>query len=557
MENIKNKFIIFCQKKCRTFLDFKITAVLLVLWTISILIEDVIPRAYFDLQEFFFRFLFLMVLSAVFAETCFKGKWKAMLVFYLLAGILSGTVSYLIFHEAVNSDMMEQSRGIMAGYALVLIALTIYFSHKKTGIPFSEYVGSVFSNMLPIFLIYLVLSFVVLFLYGAAEELFDLNGSGMVIVLPFTLYLIPGCIYSLNHINRQINDSLSRVVKYIINIFSICMIVMGYGYVLKLILMRTMPSNEIFAILTALFCVSAPVWIMNEAYRDDSMRSRVVSILPYTFAPLILMQIYSVAVRIMDYGFTPERYLGVMVILFEAVTILFFKISREHSERILPVLAVLTVISVAVPGINMYSVSLRSQKYFLDQYLYKVQEGEKLSELEYKRFEGAYKYQKTRADSAIFDEKYGDAGEYIAQEKGSYEQTWKYLHGCQLVGEIDTAGYSQMNMLNQSDSYVRNDADEIIIDFSKFQFYKRETGETVEIDLADFYEKCLNYMEETPELNKEKDSTFMKQFNRIKVDENRVFYVNHFEIDFCVTKEKGEERRRIKSVNISGMLLEK
>lgn len=299
------------------------------------------------------------------------------------------------------------------------------------------------------------------------------------------------------------------------------------------------------------------MWIMNEAYRDDSMRSRVVSILPYTFAPLILMQIYSVAVRIMDYGFTPERYLGVMVILFEAVTILFFKISREHSERILPVLAVLTVISVAVPGINMYSVSLRSQKYFLDQYLYKVQEGEKLSELEYKRFEGAYKYQKTRADSAIFDEKYGDAGEYIAQEKGSYEQTWKYLHGCQLVGEIDTAGYSQMNMLNQSDSYVRNDADEIIIDFSKFQFYKRETGEKVEIDLADFYEKCLNYMEEPPELNKEKDSTFMKQFNRIKVDENRVFYVNHFEIDFCVTKEKGEERRRIKSVNISGMLLEK
>ncbi len=180
-----------------------------------------------------------------------------------------------------------------------------------------------------------------------------------------------------------------------------------------------------------------------------------------------------------------------------------------------------------------------------------------MSELEYKRFEGADKYQKTRADSAIFDEKYGDAGEYIAQEKGSYEQTWKYLHGCQLVGEIDTAGYSQMNMLNQSDSYVRNDADEIIIDFSKFQFYKRETGETVEIDLADFYEKCLNYMEETPELNKEKDSTFMKQFNRIKVDENRVFYVNHFEIDFCVTKEKGEERRRIKSVNISGMLLEK
>lgn len=557
MENMKNKFIIFCQKKCRALLDFKVTAVLLVLWTISILMEDVIPRAYLDLLEFVFRFLFLMVLSAVFSETCFKGKWKAMLVFYPLAGVLSGTVSYLIFHETIHPDIMERSQGIMAGYAIVLIVLTVYFSHKRTGLSFSDYVGSVFSNMLPIILIYLVLSFGVLFLYGAAEELFDLNGSGMVIVLPFTLYLIPGCIYSLNHVNRQINDSLSRVVKYIINIFSICMIVMGYGYVLKLILMRTMPSNEIFGILTLLFFVSVPVWIMNEAYRDNSMRSRVVSMLPCAFAPLILMQIYSVAVRIMDYGFTPERYLGVMVILFEAVTILFFKVSREHSERILPVFVILTVISVAVPGINMYSVSLRSQKHFLDQYLHKVQAGEELSELEYKRFEGACTYQKTRADSDIFEEQYADAEEYIAQKKGSYEQTWKYLHGCQLVGEIDTDGYSQMNMLNQSDSYVRNSADEIPIDFSRFQFYKRETGETVEIDLADFYEKCLNYMEKAPELNKEKDSAFMKQYNRIELDENRVFYINHFEINFCVTKEKGEERRRIKSVNISGMLLEK
>lgn len=380
---MKHRLTIFLQKRCKNFFDFKVTAVLLVLWTISILIEDVIPRTYFDLQEFFFRCLFLMVLAAVFAETCFKGKRKAMLVFYLMAGILSGTVSYLIFQETVNSDMMQRSRGIMAGYALVLI------------------------------------------------------------VLPFTLYLIPGCIYSLNHINRQVNDSLSRVVKYIVNIFSICMIVMGYGYVLKLILMRTMPSNEIFGILTALFFVSVPVWIMNEAYRDDSIRSRVASILPYAFAPLILMQIYSVAVRVMDYGFTPDRYLGVMAILFEAITILFFKISRERSERLLLVIAVLTVISVAVPGINMYSVSSRSQKYFLDLYQQKVQAGE----------------------------------EYIAQNKGSYEQTWKYLHGCQLVGEMDTAGYSQMNMLNQSDNCVRNDTGEISIDFSKFQFYKRETGE--------------------------------------------------------------------------------
>ncbi len=99
MENIKNKFIIFCQKKCRTFLDFKITAVLLVLWTISILIEDVIPRAYFDLQEFFFRFLFLMVLSAVFAETCFKGKWKAMLVFYLLFPFPGCKIYYQYFQH--------------------------------------------------------------------------------------------------------------------------------------------------------------------------------------------------------------------------------------------------------------------------------------------------------------------------------------------------------------------------------------------------------------------------------------------------------------------------
>ncbi|MGN1179637.1 MAG: hypothetical protein ACI4SD_00380 [Suilimivivens sp.] len=557
METIRNKTAELFQKIYNTFADFKITMILLVLWTVSLAV-GVSLSDYEPVIEFLCRFLMLLFLSSLFAETCFKGKKKGMLVFYPLAGVLSGVLAYLITQEDIGYSLDERAQGIMAGYAIVMLVLTVYFSFRKSGLSFPEYSGRVLSDLLPVSLIYMILTFGLLFVVAAIGEL--LGGDYLVdiaLILPFTLYFIPGCIYALNHVDKEINPSFGIIIKYIINIFSICIIFIGYVYILKIIVLREVPSNEIFSILTVLFVMSAPVWVMNEIYRDGTLRSKVVSVLPYVFAPLICMQIYSLAVRIWEYGFTCERYLGIMVIIFEISMIVIWRFDRSHCERLMLVLSVLICISVVIPGINMYSVSDRSQEYFLNKYMQKAEAGEELSELEYKRLEGAYQYQKERMDEAEFESAYGETENILEEEKDGFQKQWHYLHGCQLVGEIDTSNFSKMNMLNQSDTYVRSDSDEIIVDFSKFEFYKRETGEKIEIDLSDFYKKCMEYKAENPNSTKEEDSTYMKQFNIIPIDEDSTFYVNHFEVNYYTVKENGEKVSKIRTINISGMLLER
>ncbi len=553
-----------------SFSEFKVTMAALLLWTAVSALEDVCTSGFFvrefnwsvsyRVTDWVFRFFFLLFISTFFAETCFRGKKLQSYLSCFILTIFSAALSLGVSEPGFIKELFdmaggsgfwhERFQGFMGGYVIILLALTVYFSFKRSGILFSEYAGRVLSNMVPVMIIYFVLFFGLLFVWAVLITLFSVSSAGiLILMLPVTLYLLPGCIYALNHVEREISPEISLIIKYLINIFSICIILIGYGYALSLII-GEMPSNEIFGILTALFCMSAPVWIMNEADRKDTFFSKLAAVLPYIFSPLILLQIYSIAVRIGEYGFTPGRYVGIAVILFELCTILIWAFCRKRCERLLLLLAVFAGISTMVPGINMYSVSFKSQEAFLNECLVKDSD---FSDLENKRFQGAYRYLKKRMSEEKFEERYGKVD---IQEEEKYRRKWRYLHGCQMAGEIDTVGFAKMNMLNQSDKYPETGSDEIAIDFSKFEFYKRGTGEKIEIDLSDFYTRCMEYKEANPDSDKEADSAYMKQFNKIRIDRDRVFYVNHFQVNYYTVREDGKEVRKITSVNIGGMLLE-
>lgn len=553
-----------------SFSEFKITLAVLLLWTVVSALEDIWTSGLFVKElnwavsywvtDWLFRFFFLLFISTFFAETCFLGKkiqsYLSCFILAVFSAVLSLGVSepdFLkdLFDAAGGSGFWhERFQGFMAGYVIILLALTVYFSFKRSGILFSEYAGRVLSNMVPVMIIYVALFFGLLFVWAALTTLFSVSSMGiLILMLPVTLYLIPGCIHALNHVEKEISPEISLIIKYLINIFSICIILIGYGYALRILVIGKMPSNEIFGILTALFCMSAPAWIMNGVDRKDTFFSKLAAVLPYIFSPLILLQIYSIAVRIREYGFTPGRYVGIVVILFELCTILIWAFYRKHCERLLLLLAVFAGISTMAPGINMYSVSFKSQESFLNGYVL----ADSVFSLEHRRFKGAYQYLKKRMSEEKFEERYGKAG---IQEEEKYRKRWHYLHGCQLAGEIDTHGYAKVNMLNQSDKYAENGSDELAIDFSKFEFYKRSTGEKIEIDLSDFCTRCMEYKEANPDSDKEADSAYMKQFNKIRLDKDRVFYVNHFQVTYYTVIEDGEEVKKITSVNIGGMLLE-
>lgn len=302
-----------------------------------------------------------------------------------------------------------------------------------------------------------------------------------------------------------------------------------------------------------LFCLGAPVWLMNECYKDGSTYSKAVSLLPYFFAPLICLQIWSLGLRIGQYGLTQDRYAGILLIIFEIIFVVVWKWYRANCERLLLIAAVLIAVSCFMPFLNMYSLCVRNQRHVLEAY---VRMDRDLSGDDYSRFKGAYHYLENLGE--LDDEELEQCGMLLEEAKKVQEAQKKkahYIHGCQMVGELDTEDYKTFYMLNQDERYtVGYKKESVDVDFAHFSMVKRETGETVEIDLKEVYEKALAYELQNPDADKEEFSGYLKQMNKIVVDENTVFYLNHFQIDFYTQDDQVTE---ITNINISGMLLEK
>ena len=54
---------------------------------------------------------------------------------------------------------------------------------------------------------------------------------------------------------------------------------------------------------------------------NGSFIDKVNRAIPYLFTPFIFLQIYSMGIRIKEYGLTESRYIAVILIIFEIIAI--------------------------------------------------------------------------------------------------------------------------------------------------------------------------------------------------------------------------------------------
>lgn len=547
------------------------------------------------------RGLVCFCFGAVFAETSLAGQKKrkifALTVAALAAALMAlGThgADWLVGEEAPAAEMInltgsvisELTRRFLYGYLLLMALGTVYFSYKKTGVVFSEYILKIFSNLMKVFIIFWFLSFGVLFIAAIVDSLLFESYSNLdyfLEILVTGLYLVPMSLTALRNTANEPGTVLRAVVKYILLVLSACGMTVVYLYVVKIVLSREVPSNEVFSIVSVLFCLGMPVWIMAEYYEDNTRYYKIFSKLPYVFAPLIFLQLYSMIVRISQYGVTPGRYMGMMLILFETVTLFIWHFRKEKREKMLSFLCLLVLIAVFVPGINMYRVSSLCQQSFLKKYYQKVLDGKELSELEYERLKGSYQYLKYQAQTKAVAEQYNISEEdfvvklnemEIADSSLNQYETHQ-IHCCQMVGELDVGDFQKMNMLNQADCYNERseEAFEVIypnqdgekrtvsygsgypLDFTAFQFIKRETGEIITVDISEFAWECMLYEMEHPDADLQEISDAMRTRNRVQIDEDMVLFLNHFEIRYSEGVQYGEPYFEWYKPTISGMLL--
>ncbi|MCH5262522.1 MAG: DUF4153 domain-containing protein [Lachnospiraceae bacterium] len=537
-------------------------------------------RSFLRYESDVLRFLILFILAVMFTESIlsYEKKERRIKIIRILCFVFAAVISavFVAVQEATGSVSNIISAWAVRYYIICILLLVlgiIYFSHKKSGIGFIEYMMHVAVNFCVTTAIYIILCIGVSLILLILDLLF-FDGFSLMLqccyILLTGLYYVPGCIAALSNMDSNIDDEITRVLTTkVLTSMTVCAMGIVYAYLLKILVTWQMPSNEIFGIVSGLFCIGMFIWVIDYYYRDDTKYALFLQRLPYGMIPMIPVQAYSMCVRIYNYGMTTGRYMGMLLVVFEIFMLLICRFRRDKIENVILVLCICVVVAGCVPGVNMFSVSNRWQRSMLVSVYDKIASGQEITQNEYDRMEGAYKYLRWKPEMKDIVEKYDIYAEDFVQMLSISDLDTTnltslnshYIHCCQLVGELDVDDYSRFDMINQDplyeDSHYKTEAGESAVDFSAFRFYRRSDAEEkiFEVDISDFADKCFTYKEEHPDAAQEEVSDAMRPYQQIVIDDETVLYLNHFEVGYDDGVKDGEEYFKWTTVNISGMLL--
>lgn len=508
------------SKRPVTFIDIcagTLTAVILTFYWTDVIKSDRNSGISFEaILTQLLIFFSLYCLCAFLTESgLFKTKVpKAGLIpVHLVGAIISFTLGSVLY--TVN---MDKARGILlydlwkrigtsladgriiswtAGFCIITFALGLFFSFIRMENPsFAAFLSCNYSRLFFAYITFLVLLagtatltgiFTVL-LWGDFTEIY-----AAVFALIFGGYYIMRFIACFTEETEEPNIFVSVLIRYVMLIMSIAAFVIIYIYMIKILVLKEFPSNEVFEILTSLFVASMPVAYMaagllrddegasseekmtaeevseenNEAAGDEAsavntsgqeksastLLYRLASYLPFIFIPFIFLQIYTAGARIAQYGLTPKRYLGLAMIAFEIVYIvlysIFYKVKERRISIILPVIAGFALICAWMPGVNALDLSKSVQISFIRSYLKDAASDDKTDKA--RRAAAAYEYITDIDDTLakkMFSSEETERLELLVNRRDDddyYLSTDSLIwHADDEMLDIDTSGYERM-----------------------------------------------------------------------------------------------------------------
>ncbi len=535
------------------FSKFTITTIVIFLATIvyailvdSVVFDDIVPK--------YIQFSVIFGVGSFFLESITKSLNKKRIIGEFVLFIFSIILTYLL---NITNDLFSIDKDMFVNYVLrftvayciCLATFAIYANFKKSNISFEEYVTKVCLNVIKSSIIFIVLSIglaiiVLVFSYlilNTDEYLLNLR----IEVLLLGLYYIPKLVYSFYNVKGEINNFFKFVVKTILPSLLIIAFIVIYLYIAKIILTLDVPSNQIFRIIAGLFIFGLPIWTMATYFKEDNKLYKICKNLPYLFIPFIFLQVYSIAVRIVNNGFTEARYLCVMLIIFEIIYIALYFKNKEKIANILIVFVGISTISLIVPFINMYKISFYSQ--FNNLKIYK--EKEDLTESDKQKIQGAYYYLIYDANSEEIVNNYLNSDEiyniinFEYDKYNEYDKEDNIKHMSVKVNDemLNIQGYNKIyNNINSDDFF--SGAKDIDAVFKNLKFTTKSGEYEFSIDLRNMVK---TYIEHEDDINE-----YFKNNNRVIIDENRCLVITYFSINYT-------NKNLITYFSIDGYLLEK
>ncbi len=330
------------------------------------------------------KILLLLIPSSFCVESINK---KKNIVYYRLGAIICSVIISPIFFQAEAIELF--STRFILFYILGFILIGIYKNYKNSKLTFPKYWINVFSSLFKIGILYLITIIGVSILTLIFDELI-LNGTNLnylesIIILITGLYLVPTSIYSLHDSKEATPFVKGLITKVCFSLLMIAYIII-YTYMIKILLTKSIPENCVYAIITSLFFSSLIISILATNNEPIELFKKLNKILPYLFIPLLILQTYTLFLRIQNYGLTPKRYLGIATIIFEIIYIILSNRKKDLSILIIAMISEL-FIGLLIPGINCFDLSVANQ--------YKALKYYKDTDRKIERAAGAYNYLKT------------------------------------------------------------------------------------------------------------------------------------------------------------------
>lgn len=337
----------------------------------------------------------IWAISTIFIETLNLKNKKITIVSYVLTAIIA--FIFVKLPQNVYGVFNEHITRIVAGYCLCLFLFTLYFIIKKTEVRFGEYLLKIFNNIFNSSITYGILNIgMTLIIVIFVELILDGKYGDFILrsqILLLGLFYFPALLNSIVDVKeKEPSNFIKGLVKYILlPLVTIAMAII-YIYIAKILIQREMPSNIIFRILAGIFIVAFPVWNMANNFKEQKGIYIISKILPYAYLPFIFLEIYSVGIRIIEFGLTPVRYIGITLIIFQIIvllsTTLKSKINLEYTFIVLSVI----VFVVCITPINFNTMSKLSQKNIIISNLQEGETFENLKEEEKEKVHSAYVY---------------------------------------------------------------------------------------------------------------------------------------------------------------------
>ena len=509
-------------------------------------------------KEYKFTFILIFITTALMLFLYDNSDYYELITALVLSGVLFFTVetfiknenkkgipligsiavSALLNHVLYETDNTPRIPLLIAGIYVSVFIITIYKISKKHK-NLSEYFIRVSSNNIIFYIASFILQLGLLFISFAITSLLITDSSYEIFarmeILYLGLFIAPGEILCLTSTKGEPLKLLKFLICYILLPIVLISMLIIYIYFVKIIITNAIPSNQIFAIITILFAIAIPTYILIMNYDDNKFIKRIINQLPYTFLPLIAMAMYSLGVRIYNYGITIPRYYGIMVIAIElCFFILSLKKNHKYMHSILLFGTALTLISMIIPYINCVSISRNSQLRRLTSIYKEDTIYENLSDEEKDIVYESYEYIKYDLNGEKYIPYYIDTSKIKYNYVDYIEKDKKSISYHEYDKEIPIKGFSSLKEISVSE-YDRNINN---MDLDDIELYKDEDQNKI---LKENFKNELEAIIEDGEVTNPS----------IKLDDKYEIYITNFSMSYDV------KTNEVEYLNLNGYLLTK